>query len=150
MRSNSPLILIGDWFGIPRRLRVSTMREDSRKSLRTMSGKRCFRLARLKYRKADRMGARSGCEGDVVMFHVEMSNIAQPNPNARNSVPGMNCAVMVQLIQKLDTVRAEQISPPRDIDDPAKKRRLRAIEKFLDLHQRTCVKCGRINQLAQN
>src|SRR5260370_26501034 len=110
MRSNSPSILIGDWFGIPRRLRVSTMREDSRKSLSTMSGKRCFRLARLKCRKADRMGARSGCEGDVVMFHVEMSNIAQTNPNAGNSVPGMNCAVMVQLIQKLDTRSEEHTS----------------------------------------
>jgi hypothetical protein len=55
----------------------------------------------------------------------------------------MKCLVLVHLIEKLDMVRAEQSNPPRNISDAAKKGRLRSIEKFLDLHQRTCPTCRR-------
>jgi hypothetical protein len=59
----------------------------------------------------------------------------------------MKCPVMVQLIQKLDVVRAEQSNPTRNIDEAVKKRRLRSIEAFLDLHERRCVICQQFNPL---
>jgi|HubBroStandDraft_6_1064221.scaffolds.fasta_scaffold165222_4 hypothetical protein len=57
----------------------------------------------------------------------------------------MKCPVMVQLIKKLDTVRAEQSSGRADVDDAGKRKRLRRIEEFLDLHEQTCLTCRQIN-----
>lgn len=59
----------------------------------------------------------------------------------------MNCPVMVQLIKKLDTVRAEQSKTRGDVDEVGKRRRLRAIEAILDHHERTCPMCLQINPL---
>ena len=56
----------------------------------------------------------------------------------------MNCPVMVQLIKKLDTVRAEQSNKRGDVDDAGRKR-LRAIEAFLDHHERQCPMCRQMN-----
>ena len=52
---------------------------------------------------------------------------------------------MIELIKKLDVVRAEQSSPALTMDGAGKKRRLRAIEAFLDLHERTCATCRQFN-----
>ena len=57
----------------------------------------------------------------------------------------MKCPVMVQLIKKLDIVRAELTNPTMNIDDAGKKRRLGTIEAFLDLHERTCAICKQYN-----
>ena len=57
----------------------------------------------------------------------------------------MNCPVMVQLIKKLDTVRAEQCKRRVDADEVGNKKRLRAIEAFLDHHERNCPMCLRMN-----
>jgi len=57
----------------------------------------------------------------------------------------MNCPVMVLLIEKLDIVRAEQCNEPGNVDDAGKKKRLRRIEEFLDLHEQTCQTCRKIN-----
>ena len=57
----------------------------------------------------------------------------------------MKCPVMVQLIKKLDTVRAEQSSGRADVDDAGKRKRLRRIEEILDNHERTCAICRQIN-----
>jgi hypothetical protein len=57
----------------------------------------------------------------------------------------MQCAVMMHLIQKLDTMRAEESSAPYNAGDNGKRRRLRVIEKFLELHQKTCVTCQQFN-----
>jgi hypothetical protein len=53
----------------------------------------------------------------------------------------MNCPVMVQLIRKLDAVRAEQCKTRGDVDEVGNKKRLRAIEAILDLHERNCPMC---------
>ena len=60
------------------------------------------------------------------------------SPEPLISLFRMKCVAMDLLIQKLDSVRAEQASPSRDRDGQGKARRLRAIESFLDLHQNTC------------
>jgi hypothetical protein len=57
----------------------------------------------------------------------------------------MQCAVMMHLIKKLDTVRAEQCNTRGDVDEVSKKKRLRAIEAFLDHHERTCPMCLQLN-----
>ena len=57
----------------------------------------------------------------------------------------MQCPVMVQLIKKLDTVRAEQSTTRGDIDEASKRKHLRAIEAFLDHHERTCAMCRQMN-----
>jgi hypothetical protein len=59
----------------------------------------------------------------------------------------MRCAVMDHLIEILDTVRAEQSTSRGDVDDAGKRKRLRAIEAFLDNHERTCMKCQQLNPL---
>lgn len=58
----------------------------------------------------------------------------------------MHCPVMVELIKKLDIVRAEQSKATRH-DTPGEMRRLRAIEAYLDLHERTCATCRQFNPL---
>jgi hypothetical protein len=55
----------------------------------------------------------------------------------------MKCPVMDRLIQRLDAVRAEQSSARRD--DAGKRKRLRAIEAFLDNHERMCTICRQLN-----
>ena len=57
----------------------------------------------------------------------------------------MNCPIMVLLIEKLDTVRAEQCNARGNVDDTGKKKRLRRIEEILDNHERTCAICRQIN-----
>jgi hypothetical protein len=57
----------------------------------------------------------------------------------------MNCPVMVQLIQKLDTVRAEQCNTRGDVDEVGNKKRLRAMEVFLDQHERNFPMCLQMN-----
>lgn len=57
----------------------------------------------------------------------------------------MNCAVMVELIKKLDTVRAEQSTARGDVDEVSNRKRLRTIERFLDLHEQTCATCQKMN-----
>ena len=57
----------------------------------------------------------------------------------------MNCPVMVQLIKKLDTVRAEQCKRRGDVDEVGNRKRLRAVEAFLDQHERTCPMCLKMN-----
>ena len=57
----------------------------------------------------------------------------------------MNCPVMVQLIKKLDAVRAEQSKARADLDEAGKKKRLHTIEAILDQHERNCPMCLRIN-----
>jgi hypothetical protein len=52
---------------------------------------------------------------------------------------------MVQLIKKLDTVRAEQCNTRGDVDEAGKKKRLRTVEAFLDHHERTCLVCLQMN-----
>jgi hypothetical protein len=58
----------------------------------------------------------------------------------------MQCPVMVELIKKLDLERAKQSVANRH-DAPGKKRRLRALEAFLDLHERACSTCREYNPL---
>ena len=60
----------------------------------------------------------------------------------------MKCPVMVQLILRLDALRAEQSKTRGDIDKLAKKKRLRAIEEFVDRHQKTCLICRQGNPQA--
>jgi hypothetical protein len=66
----------------------------------------------------------------------------------------MKCPIMVQLIKKLDTERAEQCNPKLTMDGAEKKKQLRSIEAFLDLHQRTYATCRQFNphgtQFVQN
>jgi hypothetical protein len=57
----------------------------------------------------------------------------------------MNCPVMVQLIRKLDAVRAEQCKTRGDVDEVGNKKRLRAIEAILDHHERNCSMCLQMN-----
>ena len=57
----------------------------------------------------------------------------------------MQCPVMVQLIKKLDIVRAEQCHGPGTVQDTGEKKRLRKIEVFLDHHEQTCPTCKQIN-----
>jgi hypothetical protein len=57
----------------------------------------------------------------------------------------MKCPVMDRLIQRLDAVRAEQSSARGDVDDAGKRKRLRAIEAFLDNHERMCTICRQLN-----
>ena len=57
----------------------------------------------------------------------------------------MRCAVMMHLIQKSDTVRAEQSATRGDVDEASKRKHLRAIEAFLDHHERTCTMCRQMN-----
>jgi hypothetical protein len=57
----------------------------------------------------------------------------------------MNCPIMVELIKKLDSVRAEQGKTRGNRDEAGDRRRLRAMEKFLDLHEQTCATCQGIN-----
>jgi hypothetical protein len=52
---------------------------------------------------------------------------------------------MVQLIKKLDSVRAEQSNKRGNYIDEAGKKRLRAIEAILDHHERTCPMCLQMN-----
>lgn len=54
---------------------------------------------------------------------------------------------MIQLLLKLDTVRAQQCVVGDDRNEPGKKRRLGLIEVFLDRHQMTCETCRRMNTL---
>ena len=60
----------------------------------------------------------------------------------------MKCPVMVQLIKKLDSVRAEQCNTRGDVDDAGKRRTLRAIEKILELHQQACTTCKQTNSFS--
>jgi hypothetical protein len=62
----------------------------------------------------------------------------------------MTCHIMVQLIKKLDEVRAEQINPSQHRDDPVKKRRLRVIQTYVKLHQKTCTTCQRMVPLVED
>jgi hypothetical protein len=57
----------------------------------------------------------------------------------------MQCPIMVQLVKKLDSVRAEQNDRALNLDEAVKKRRLRSIETFLDYHERTCAICQKLN-----
>ena len=57
----------------------------------------------------------------------------------------MNCPIMVLLIEKLDTVRAEQSKTRGDVDDAGKRKRLRRIEEILDNHERKCAICRQLN-----
>ena len=57
----------------------------------------------------------------------------------------MRCAVMDHLIERLDAVRAEQSSARGYVDDADNRKRLRAIEAFLDNHERMCTICRQMN-----
>jgi hypothetical protein len=63
----------------------------------------------------------------------------------RESVPRMNCPIMVELIKKLDSVRAEQSKTRGKIDEAGNRKRLRALERFLDHHEQTCALCREVN-----
>ena len=57
----------------------------------------------------------------------------------------MQCPVMVHLVKKLDTVRAEQCNSRGDQDSYGKRQQLRAIEGLLDRHEQTCPVCRQMN-----
>jgi hypothetical protein len=57
----------------------------------------------------------------------------------------MNCPIMVQLIKKLDSVRAEQSKMRANIDEAGNRKRPRAMERFLDHHERTCAMSRELN-----
>jgi len=57
----------------------------------------------------------------------------------------MQCPIMVELIKKLDKVRAEQSTTCGDVDEIRKRKQLRLIEAFLDRHERTCGTCQTMN-----
>lgn len=63
----------------------------------------------------------------------------------KNRCLRMECPVMVQLINKLDTVRREQCAMRGNRDEVTQRKRLRAIESFLNDHQDTCVRCRQIH-----
>jgi hypothetical protein len=54
---------------------------------------------------------------------------------------------MVELIKRLDLVRAEQCHKRGNLDEASKSRRLHAFEAFLDRHERICVTCRQLNPL---
>jgi hypothetical protein len=57
----------------------------------------------------------------------------------------MRCAVMDHLLERLDAVRAEQSTTRGDVDDGGKRKHLKAIETFLDNHERMCTICRQLN-----
>ena len=57
----------------------------------------------------------------------------------------MQCPIMVELIKKLDLVRAEQSTTRGDVDEVRKRKHLRLIEAFLGRHERTCAVCRKMN-----
>jgi hypothetical protein len=57
----------------------------------------------------------------------------------------MHCPVMVQLVKKLDVIRAEQSNARGNFDEALNKKRLHAIEAYLDQHERTCPACLQMN-----
>jgi hypothetical protein len=54
------------------------------------------------------------------------------------------------LVQRLNTMRAEQSIGPYKIDDLEKRRKLRAMEKFMERHQHRCPMCKGVTHLAQD
>ncbi len=59
----------------------------------------------------------------------------------------MQCPVMVELIKRLDTVRAEQCKTRGDVNEGGKRRRLQALEAVLDRHEQACAMCKQFNPL---
>ena len=57
----------------------------------------------------------------------------------------MKCPVMVELINKLDILRAEQCHKRGNFDEASKSRRLHAVEAYLDRHERMCATCRQVN-----
>ena len=57
----------------------------------------------------------------------------------------MQCPIMVELIKKLDIVRAEQSAARGDVDEVRKRKHLRTIEAYLDRHEQTCEMCRQMN-----